>query len=304
MPRLSLSFYSFPGIRHAARIAIFFAMFVMPLVGRSQEYEVDGTINMRIFQPDMASSGDYPGTFTVYVKGSGWLIHIMETNQWGILQQHEIGTTDGKDIFELEQPLGTSQLVPTATATSNTIPVGNLDTSLVGHLWLMFASSSYFRDAPPGKLKPVYNWHATPMMNNQFTLDANWQLLDGPGSLPSQVTYSNRDGSISGIYTANTVTNVGTFRIPGSFHFSQPDTGHKEVSAVVTAVRETCSLSDLRPAIKEKMVIADLRWHAPELVGFQFTSYKADYWPTVEQARKIFYSTRYWRSHAPLNTAP
>ena len=281
------------------------AVFAVTVTLRAQEYEVDGTIDLKLNHPDKSAWKDYQGRFRVYVNGCAWLIELTETNDWGIPQRREVGTPDGKEVFEMVapyEPLSPSdpvlvgatnmQIAPSGLLTSNAIPVGNLDSSFTGHLWLMFASGCYFRTATaPGQLTPVFNFCATPYMNNHMTMNASWELINGPGSLPSRVTYFDPDGTISAVYTATGFTNVGALKLPLGFQFSEPKTGYKEVSAVVTAVSPICSRTNFRPVITQKLTMTDLRWH-PQNLGAGFTAYGADYWPTVEQAQKIYYSTR------------
>ncbi len=161
----------------------------------------------------------------------------------------------------------------------------------------MFASGCYFRAAPT-QITPVFNWAATPYMNNGATAKATWELTTGPVSLPTTVTYFGPDGAASAVYTATGFTNVGAMTLPTGFHFSEPGTGYKEVTAVVTAVRPTCSRDDLRPALKQQMTMIDLRWHPgdPEV---QMTSYLADHWPSVKEAQEIYFSKHPKKAAAP-----
>jgi hypothetical protein len=276
------------------------AAFTITVALRAQEYEVDGTVELRLFKPDKSLWKDYEGTFRVNVKGCAWLIQVTETNDWGIPQRREVGTTDGKEMFEMVVPLKAGQIAPSGLATSNAIPVGNLDSSFTGHLWLMFASGCYYRTAAPGQLTPVFDWRATPYLNNRATMKAAWELIDGPGSLPSRVTYFESDDTPSAIYTVTGFTNAGAIKLPAGFHFSQPGTGHKEVSAIVTSVSPSCSRANLRPTLDQRVSMIDLRWH-PDDPGVQFTAYQADYWPSVKQAQGIYFSTRSGAAGVPVH---
>ena len=296
------------GFRCVAQLLAILAVFAVTVGLRAQEYEVDGTIELKLNHPDKSPWKDFQGRFRVYVNGCAWLIQVTEMNDYGIPQRREVGTADGKEVFEMVvpyEPLSPSdpvlvgvtnmQIAPSGLVTSSAIPVGNQDSSFTGNLWLMFASGCYFRTAAPGQLTPAFDWRATPYMNNHMTMKASWELINGPGSLPSRVTYFEPDGAISAVYTATDFTNAGAIRLPEGFNFSQPGTGYKEVTAVVTAVRPTCSRADLRPAIKQKLTMIDVRWHPDDLgggFGGGFPAYGADYWPNVKQAQEIYYSTR------------
>jgi len=275
----------------------------------AQEYEVDGRIDLRLSRPDRSLLKDYQGSFRVYVKGCAWLIQVTEMNDvGGIPQRREVGTSDGKEMFEMVvpyEPISPSDPVvfvekamppgvhiePGGTVASSAIPVGEQDNSFTGHLWLMFASGFYLSTATSGgQLTPMFDWRATPYMNNHATMKATWELINTPGSLPSKVTFFETDGTPKAVYEATGFTNVGALTLPNGFHFTEPGTGYKEVSAVVTAVRPICSRADLRPVLKQKTTMIDMRWY-DENNGFQWPAYQADHWPTVAQAKRIYSST-------------
>ena len=261
-----------PGFWCVVRLFAVLAVSALAVNLNAQEYEVDGNIELKLFRHDRSPWKDYQGSFRVYVNGCAWLIQVTETNDAGVLQRREVGTKDGKEVLEMvlpDEPISPSDaplaglkagmMLPTGFLSSNAIPVGNLDNSLTGHLWLMFASGCYFRTAPPGRLTPVFDWRATPAMNNRFTMKASWDLING--TLPSRVVYFESDGAPSAVYMATGFTNVGSLTLPAGFDFTQPRTGYKQVSATVTAVRPTCSRADLRPTPKQTMVMTDFRWH-------------------------------------------
>jgi hypothetical protein len=296
--------YARAGLCCLARLLVFFGVIATTCRIAAQQYEVDGTVELLLSHTDRIVWKDFLGNFRVYVNGCAWLIQVTETNEFDIPQRREVGSIDGKEMFEMVVPsepispsgvlpavVTTRRFVPTALLASNAIPVGNLDSSFTGHLWLMFASSCYFRTAAPGQLTPVFDFGASPYMNPSARMKARWVLSNGQVALPSQVTYYGPDGAPSAVYAATGFTNVGTLTLPTGFHFSQPGTGYKEVRAVVTDIRPTCSRADLRPAVKQQTVMVDLRWH-PNDLGAQFTTYRANYWPSVKQAQGIYFSTR------------
>jgi hypothetical protein len=317
MPLLLSGYLARTDFWRVARLLAVLALFAMATTLRAQEYEVDGAIELKLTRPDGRLSKDFHGSFRVSVNGCAWLIQVTETNDWGIPLRREVGTRDGKEMFEMVvpyEPISPSdavqfdvkagqpgfQLASSGLVTSNAIPVGNLDSSFTGHLWLMFASGCYFRTAAAGQLTPVYDFRATPYVNSpRLTMKASWELTSGPAALPSRVTYFGPDGTTSAVYAASGFTNVGALTLPNGFHFTQPGTGYKEVSAVVTAVRPTCSRADLRPVLKQRIPMIDMRWYPRDLHGFNLTAYQSDHWPTVEQAQGIYYSARAGDSNAP-----
>jgi beta-lactamase regulating signal transducer with metallopeptidase domain len=161
------------------------------------EYEVDGRIDLRLSRPDRSLLKNYQGSFRVYVKGCAWLIQVTEMNDiGGIPQRREVGTSDGKEMFEMVvpyEPISPSDPVvfdvnagppgvhmgSSGTVASSAIPVGEQDNSFTGHLWLMFASGFYFRTATSGgQLTPMFDCRATPYMNNHATMKATWELIE------------------------------------------------------------------------------------------------------------------------------
>ena len=67
---------------------------------RAQEYEVDGTVELKLTHSDKSQWKDFQGKFRVFVKGCAWLIQVTETNDFGIPQRREVGTAavDDDDI--------------------------------------------------------------------------------------------------------------------------------------------------------------------------------------------------------------
>jgi len=291
------------------RLLAVLAVFAMTLGLKAQEYEVDGKIDLRLFLPDKSLANEYQGSFRVYVKGCAWLIQVTEMNNWRLPLRREVGTMDGKEMYEMVvpyEPISPSDPIVFQTnalpqdisiarmgaVAPKAIPVGELDSSFTGHLWLMFASGFYLCTAVPGQLTPVFEWYATPHMNNDSIMKATWQLISTSGSLPSRVTFFKDNGTPEAVYEATGFTNVGALRLPNGFHFTEPGQGYKEVIAVVTAVRPICSRGDLRPALKQMAIVSDMRWYDKKH-GDQFPLYEADHWPTVKQAQKL-YHTRKW----------
>jgi hypothetical protein len=64
-------------------------------------------------------------------------------------------------------------------------------------------------------------------------------LFDANAGPPGAHLDFERDGTPDAVYAATGFTNVGALTLPSGFHFTEPGTGFKEVSAVVTAVRPT-----------------------------------------------------------------
>jgi hypothetical protein len=260
------------------------------LPAQAAEYELEGTIQQTIFKSDGIQQMQFNGTFKVFVRDNQWLIETIEDKQFTKSRQYlkrEIGSTNGAEIFEIVMPLeavnpqtnkasvDTVAAIPelkpvrnarfnTATVVSNAVPVGQMDGSVVGHLWLMFASGDYLSRLQTNVLTPVYDVSASAPGNPNLKLKADWSLANGPASLPLKVTYLNNSVITGAVYSATGVTNVNGKTFPTGFIFEQYAGGsrawvRKRAAAVVTAIRPACSLASLLPAITHKTVIIDRR---------------------------------------------
>jgi hypothetical protein len=257
---------------------------------QAAEYELDGTIQQTIFKSGGIQEMQLNGTFKVFVRDNEWLIQTIEDKQLSRSRQYlkrEIGSTNGTEIVEIVVPLvavksqtnktsgGTAMTVPElepdrkahfymATVVSNAVPVGQMDGSVVGHLWLMFASGDYLSRLQTNFLTPVYDVSASAPGNPNLKLKADWSLANGPASLPLKVTYFKNSVITGAVYSATGVTNVNGKTFPTGFIFEQYAGGsrgwiRKRATAVVTVIRPECSLASLLPAITHKTVIIDRR---------------------------------------------
>lgn len=272
------------------------------------QYELEGNITLRSLNSDGSTNREYQGDFKVFVRDDAWLIQVHETGQFGNKVLREIGSTNGTEVFEtvtaLDQtgPANDSRIpglpanpaikVPTsATVSRQRVPVGPLEGSFVGPLWLMFASGGYFRSLTNNFLTPVYDWHVSPLANNggPRTVMAEWELLNGPGSLPYRVVYETPGGGAAAVYQATGTTNLGGLVLPTGFTSTQQrGRGLSAMSgeAAVTSIRPICSRSNLLPAIAGKVSIHDLRLASqPNVEG---VSYISDHWVSVSQVSQVY----------------
>jgi ankyrin repeat protein len=150
------------------------------------EYEVDGLVNQTITQFN-GTNLHASASFTVYVRDCSWLIATTETNEAGGMVAREIGSTNGTEIYECTHGLGGFGPMM-GQIESNNIPVGEQDSAVVGHLWLMFASQCYWPNLNSDQLTPIYDWRASVAaasigFGNHQKVSADWELLNGLGSL-------------------------------------------------------------------------------------------------------------------------
>jgi hypothetical protein len=257
------------------------------------EYEVEGNIEQAIYKRDGSVATLQKSQFTVFVRDCSWLIRTTQNNTNGKpVAASETACVNGTEIFEVagrtdNANTGAGQRSPPmnmASIVSNNIPVGQNAGYSVCHLWLMFASGCYFQNRSNKWLTPVYDSNASANVRPDLKREAEWDLIDGPESLPKRVVYYNHNfgRNIDAIYTATGLTNAGTTKIPNGFVFEYrmnrnflpgpiepgqtfPSYGiYKRAVATVTAVRPYCSRKDLTPTAKGKTMVIDQRaWQDP-----------------------------------------
>jgi hypothetical protein len=268
---------------------------------QSQEYELAGTANLKLFSATRGTTADLNARFRVLVKGRGWLIQVADQHEFSRQDViREVGSLDGAEIYELISPVEpNTRLRYTASISSYAVPVGNTDASFIGSLWLMFASGSYFSSLATDQLTPVYDYNASAPGNPTLTRTAHWSLLDGTGSLPSQVAYFDRDGSTGAVYQVTGATNIAGMVLPLGFHFERFGRSGKTVDAIVTNVQPICSRSNLLPDLKVEAMLQDwrlssllFRGQPPTFVAReQPMIYDVDHWTSVAESERIYQST-------------
>ncbi len=226
------------------------------------EYEVDGLVNQTMIQFN-GTNLHASASFTVYVRDCGWMIKTVETNELGSVFGREIGSTNGTEIFECEDGSG----MGFADIESNNIPVGEYDSAVFGHLWLMFASQCYWPALNSDQLTPIYDWRASvaaasSMFGNRQKASADWELLNGPSSLPREVRYLDAMNRTNAIYTITGTNSAGGMLFPAGFVFKQfnGDRLTKRVEVEVTAIRPVCSRANLIPLPSKGTMVVDRRF--------------------------------------------
>jgi hypothetical protein len=286
-----------------------------PCLKAQTGYEVDGIIDQTIFShgdPRMTVSSK----FKVFVRDCGWFIETTETYVTATsrrVSKRAVGSANGTETVEMvyssdlvpeaRRPTATnsmtkrtqSQSFDTAMISTNAVPVGQLDGSVVGHLWLMLSSKCYLAGLKTNMLTPVYDVSASAPGNPNLKVRTHWDLMAGPGSLPSRVVFFDGYGAPTGaVYQVTGFTNVDGNVFPTGFLFEQRigDDAmlRKQSSMVVTRISPVCSRGSLLPQISQDTIIADRRL-APSGMGANIPAYQvpADYkWQTMSEARKRY----------------
>ena len=259
------------------------------------QYEVDGQLEQTIYEHDGRVATFQKSRFTVFVKGCSWLIRTTQNDKTGKPAfASETACVNGAEIFQVSGPLGDGDAVigrasrgmNQALIVSNTVPIGRNEGYLACHVWLVFASGCYFEARTNNWLTPAYNLNASADVMPYLKQKAQWELIDGPGSLPRSVKYFDERGDfIEATYEATGVTNAGAIKIPSGFVFerkwsfafgktiggyqatNRPAvdqhalTNHlnKRTVGTVTAVRPYCSRKDLTPVAQGKTMVVDQR---------------------------------------------
>lgn len=283
---------------------------------QASEYEVDGTVSQSLGRQSASAS------FTVYVKDCSWLIACTETNEVGRVIRREIGSTNASDIYEYIFPTESisqqKSAASLATILPSKIPIGPLDDAVAGHLWLMFASQCYWTNLKTNRLTPIYDWQASIAnpANRSPDVRAEWELLDGPGSLPKEVRYFPKEGGLPNVvYRITGSILVGGTLIPNGFYLEQHpirpfngiDLTEKWVDVVVKGVRPVCSRVILIPSPNGKTLVIDRRVDGgvPTNRPPSYQNPVPGQWATAEQAQTLVSARRAAASaHSPTDRQP
>lgn len=322
-------------INHWKRIGLscttaILAVSAIPVSGVETAYEVEGRIteSIRVRGPLVAYTNRHGGSytniyttethtnqFTVYVRDCGWLIKTTENLAGGKVALRDVGSADGTIIYDrrgavdsaaLQKPAGVSSpsggtpQMNSCLVYSNCVPVSIADADMVSHLWLMFASQCYWRkqDANVTALTPVYDWTASAMTGSDIKVPGEWELLNGPGSLPREVRYLGRWGETNGLYVAHGTNLAGATLLPAGFTFEQREASSithtmelkKRVLAEVSTAQPGCSAPSLVPGASQKTIVIDLRLPTKDLKVGRYPAYMTDAgekWPSLEEAQRL-----------------
>jgi hypothetical protein len=294
--------------------------------GKASDYEVKGVIRQTVFSKargDRSTTND----FTVTVDDSAWSIRILSDDTKGTVTERTVASTNGVEIydylFHLHVPdrillprtnranAPPPNLLPpmsTVIITTNGLPIGSDDGDIVGHLWLMYASSYYWPSVRTNRITPVYNYHAAAMVNPNLKVAATWTLLGGSNSLPREVTYLDDSGVPVGYYAISGADLVGETVIPRGFTFeehrnpSDPSQGlvlHKRIDAEVVSM-SAVARTNLIPVPTGRVQVIDMRLSGPifgdlsnrpagPIIGHppSYLNPTPGKWPTIEEARKL-----------------
>jgi hypothetical protein len=276
-------------------------------IGNAAEYEVDGVVEQSQYKSDGTIRGVTERTpFTVYVRDCSWLIR---TTQFDSTVKHSVsrekGSTNGHEIFELVVPevgetgVGQSQaraLMHGATVECGDAPVDWGEGYVASHLWLTFASQCYFAAQQSNSIIPVWNFYACANFYGDPKTEGKWNLLDGPGSLPSRVIYyeHNNPGVVQASYNISGRTNVGATVLPLECVFEQfenPAAGragktllHRRAQIRVTAVRPFCSRASLVPTLLGLTLVNDYRLKDQ---GTKQVGYETREWLSISNVLQI-----------------
>jgi hypothetical protein len=288
------------------------------------EYEVDGQIEQTLFKRDGSVQLDMKSKFTVFVNDCSWLIQSSILDKAGKpLTLNETACTNGGLIYSVGGRVDRDHVQGGRNGAagrnyayiySNNVPVGQTDDYFVCHLWLMFASGCYFENLATNRITPAYDSNASAVVDPDLKREAKWELVNGSGSLPLNVTYLRDDddgGGIDATYVATGMTNAGAIKIPNGFVFelrignrfskdfapgpialgeSAPAYRiRKRAVATVTAVRPVCTRSELMPVAQGATMVIDQRLanatNTTNVAYYKFVN--GVQWVPVEEAKKL-----------------
>jgi hypothetical protein len=271
------------------------AILALPSSGMAYEYEARGTVVQTIANPKVPVTRT-TNEFAVCVRDQAWLILTAQNDGKGHSWQREVGTTNGTEIYESNG--GQAFIYDTG------IPVELLDKGVNGHLWLMLASRAYWTSLHSDQLTPAYDWQASVAANPSRKVSAKWDLLDGPGSLPREVTYFGLWGETNGLYRVTGTNSVGGMLFPSGFVFEESRVGplnpdsfvhdmlvRKRVEVEVTSIQPVCSRKSLLPVRESGATVVTVDWRLKEATSRNnIPSYivpDSETWPSAVEAKKL-----------------
>jgi hypothetical protein len=306
--------------RSARRTALFCLLLGALVKTSAAQYEVEGQIEQTIYKADGTSQLEQTNRFTVFVNDCSWLIQATNFDESGQpLTVSVTASANGGVIYSVVVPAnpddpmrgrpGSAPFWNTANIYSNAAPVGETDGDYIGHLWLMFASGCHLKNLSTNRLTPVYDVNASASVDSTLERRAKWDLADGQGSSPLNVTYylNSDEALIDATYAATGVTNAGNLTIASGFVFEQR-TGarftagptkpgdatpsyriRKRAVATVTAVRPYCSRKEFVPTTKGDTRVTDERLarvpNANRRMFYRFPD--GVRWISVESAKRM-----------------
>ena len=171
----------------------------------------------------------------------------------------------------------------------------------------MFGSGCYFANLNTNWLTPVYDSNASVAVDPNLKLEAKWELVKGPISLPLRAVYLQSSEVTDATFESTGVTNLGELQIPSGFVFEQrvgtsfapgpiapgelapTYRVRKRAEATVSAIRPGCSRRELLPIAKGRTLVIDQRL-AHASTPIPRTAYvipRGVRWVSVEEAKQL-----------------
>jgi len=256
----------------------------------AQEYTVEGTLTHTAFLPNGAQLSKFREAFRISVEGGKWII-TESGDVKGERFRKETGF-DGTNLFQLIRfpppvPIAGQPGPITVHGSINAqdMPAPDLMFS-TSPLWLAFASGSYFVEAEPGSVRPVWVLSESHLWRTGFKVPSCWTLDPTAPHLPEAVAFYEKGETPGGdaskpfaLFTNATYsavfTNIGGLAVPSGFTLQrfytalpqQEDDQPVALAAVDEAVAEAitpvCESRSFRPALTGVVLVSDCRLDKP-----------------------------------------
>ena len=305
---------------------------------RASEYALAG----RIYEERVNGAGQVSEaksrTFLVCVKDCWWFIRTEQSEPGKLAGARETGSTNGHEIFDLFIPAAPAlaqqkdsnpksgprppqRLHGEGTVVSNAVPASCDESDLfTSHLWLMCASSCFFRAQTNREIPPLYDINACVLHDNNLTMEAQWDLSKHSPALPAFVAYMNtrgyptfdkagqrtyiplpppyNRGFTNAVYAIVGVTNLNGLALPTGFTFQRfepANAGRRKEDlrvvvrgfAVITNVSPECSRKEFLPSANGNLIIDRRLMNAqPPIAAIRYLARK-DRWLTLEEVTAI-----------------
>jgi hypothetical protein len=269
----------------------------------AQEFQCSGTLVHQIFGPGESNRTNY---FEVTVNGNKMLTLSSNVTSKVCMQ---LALDEGTIYTFNSYPSGSR----TGSVKNGEIPE---TTGLANVLWLAYASSSYFQQVKTNRLRPIWMLDDPQLVEEKFTMQADWSTSTQQPFLPKRITYFNDGfyrhftngqrgtnsapapfdkGYTNALYETFSVTNQSGLEIPAEFkltrfYISDRQLRPREITTVkVTEFKTKIPKLNFRPSFSGSVDVIDLRFFFPDATK-RSIHYKAKdgVWPTVKELQPVY----------------
>lgn len=220
---------------------------------KAQRFQADGQLVYSVLDQDQTVGFVLHKNFSISRDGCRWLIRTSNANNTddpSAIYLYEEAGCDGTNIYTYSL-VDTNRLPPPPDPKKKTLWANAYveegivpfpDDTLFFHVWLVYASSCYFRSVE-GRIKPVSSLKREQFDDPSFSVRAEWEFSDRSSNFLSQIRYLTDDtyryqdaagikheipypppvkgGYTNAILSILSFTNRGGLRVPMNFQITE-----------------------------------------------------------------------------------